>query len=108
MAVFMLSLAGIPPTAGFVAKFYIFKGAMEAAESQLLWLVILGVLNSAISIFYYLRPVMAMYFRDPDGDCRQGHVTVTDNDGEPQAAALSAPVTRTNCAYSAMIGWIGL
>ncbi len=68
MTVFMLSLAGIPPTAGFVAKFYVFKGAMEATDSQLLWLVIIGVLNSAISVFYYLRPVMAMYFRDADGE----------------------------------------
>ena len=68
MAIFLLSLAGIPPTAGFIAKFYIFKGAMEAADTQLLWLVIIGVLNSAISIFYYLRPVTAMYFRDPDGE----------------------------------------
>jgi len=63
MTIFMLSLGGIPPTAGFVAKFYIFQGAMQAADTQLLWLVIIGVLNSAISIFYYLRVVVAMYFK---------------------------------------------
>lgn len=64
MAVFMLSLGGIPPTAGFFGKFYVFNAAMGVHDQQLLWLVVIGVLNSAISIFYYLRVVMAMYFRD--------------------------------------------
>jgi len=65
MAVFMLSLGGIPPTVGFIGKFYIFKSAMGAYDSQLLWLVLIGVLNSAISIFYYLRVVTTMYFKPP-------------------------------------------
>jgi NADH-quinone oxidoreductase subunit N len=64
----MLSLGGIPPTVGFFGKFYIFKAAMETADTEMLWLVIIGVLNSAISIFYYLRVVMAMYFKTPEGD----------------------------------------
>jgi len=64
MTVFMLSLGGIPPTAGFFAKFYVFKSAMETADQEMLWLVVVGVLNSVISIFYYLRVVMAMYFKD--------------------------------------------
>ena len=68
MAVFMLSLGGIPPTVGFIGKFYIFKSAMAGYDGQLLWLVIIGVLNSAISVFYYLRVVTTMYFRDPDGE----------------------------------------
>jgi NADH-quinone oxidoreductase subunit N len=65
MTVFMLSLGGLPPTAGFFGKFYIFKSAMETAHQEMLWLVVIGVLNSVISIFYYLRVVMAMYFKDP-------------------------------------------
>lgn len=64
MTIFMLSLGGIPPTAGFFGKFYVFKSAMEAHDQQLLWLVVIGVVNSAISIYYYLRVVMAMYFRN--------------------------------------------
>ena len=64
MTVCLLSLGGMPPTGGFFAKFYVFKSAMEAYDSQLLWLVIIGVVNSAISIYYYLRIVTAMYFRD--------------------------------------------
>jgi NADH-quinone oxidoreductase subunit N len=62
MTVFMLALGGIPPTAGFFGKFYVFKAAMHAHD-QLLWLVVVGVINSVISIFYYLRVVTAMYFK---------------------------------------------
>jgi NADH-quinone oxidoreductase subunit N len=64
MTILLLSFGGIPPTGGFFAKFYIFKAAMEVYDSQLLWLVVVGVINSAISIFYYLRIVTAMYFRE--------------------------------------------
>ena len=64
MTIFLLSLGGVPPTGGFFGKFYLFKAAMEVADGQLLWLVVLGVLNTAISIYYYLRIVTAMYFRD--------------------------------------------
>jgi NADH-quinone oxidoreductase subunit N len=68
MTLFMLSFAGIPPTAGFFGKFFVFKSALMVGDSQLLWLVVIGVLNSVISIFYYLRVVMAMYFRDATGE----------------------------------------
>ena len=68
MALCMLSLGGLPPTAGFVGKFLVFKAAMQAHDQQLVWLVVIGVVNSVISIFYYLRVVMAMYFRDPLGE----------------------------------------
>jgi NADH-quinone oxidoreductase subunit N len=63
MTVFLLSLGGIPPTAGFFGKFYIFKAAL--GNPELLPLVIIAVLNSVVSIYYYLRVVMAMYFREP-------------------------------------------
>jgi NADH-quinone oxidoreductase subunit N len=63
MTLFLLSLGGVPPTAGFFGKFYLFKAAMESP--QLYWLVVVGVLNSVVSIYYYLRVVVAMYFRDP-------------------------------------------
>lgn len=64
MAVCLLSLGGMPPTGGFFGKFYIFKSAMDVYNGQLLWVVLVGVVNSAISIYYYLRIVTAMYFRD--------------------------------------------
>ncbi|MEZ4404161.1 MAG: NADH-quinone oxidoreductase subunit N [Kofleriaceae bacterium] len=68
MTVCLLSLGGMPPTGGFFAKFYVFKSAMDAQDQQLLWVTIIGVVNSAISIFYYLRLVTAMYFKEPTGE----------------------------------------
>ena len=63
MTVFMLSLGGVPPTGGFFGKFYLFRSAM--ADPTLYPLVVAGVLNSAVSMYYYLRVVVAMYFKDP-------------------------------------------
>ncbi len=63
MTIFLLSLGGVPPMGGFFAKFYLFRAAMETP--QLYWLVVVGVLNSIVSIYYYLRIIVAMYFRDP-------------------------------------------
>jgi NADH-quinone oxidoreductase subunit N len=62
MTIFMLSLGGIPPTAGFFGKFYVFRAALE--KPTLVWLVVIAVINSVISVFYYLRVVTAMYFRE--------------------------------------------
>jgi NADH-quinone oxidoreductase subunit N len=62
LAVFLLSLAGFPPTAGFLAKFYVFSAAVRA---NLVPLVIIGVLASLISVFYYLRIIVYMYMREP-------------------------------------------
>lgn len=64
MTVCLLSFGGMPPTGGFFGKFYLFKSAMEVHDGQLLWLVLIGVVNSAISIYYYLRIVTAMYFKE--------------------------------------------
>ncbi|MQX35087.1 NADH-quinone oxidoreductase subunit NuoN [Roseospira navarrensis] len=62
MGIFMFSMAGIPPLAGFFAKFYVFMAAVEAG---LIWLAVLGVLASVVSAFYYLRIVKVMYFDEP-------------------------------------------
>ena len=65
MLVFMFSLTGIPPTAGFIAKFYIF---MEAVYAGHIYLVVIAALFSAVSAFFYLRVVMYMYMKEPAGD----------------------------------------
>ena len=65
MTVFLLSLGGLPPFAGFVAKFYIFSAAMEEG---FVTLVIIAVLNSAISFYYYLKVVVFMYMKEPAGE----------------------------------------
>ena len=63
LSVFLFSLAGIPPTAGFFAKFYLFK---VAVDYKLAWLVIIAVINSAVSAFYYLRIMVAMYMEESE------------------------------------------
>ena len=65
MTLFLLSLAGIPPTAGFMAKFFVFSAAVQSGETGL---VVVGVLSSAIAAFFYLRVIVAMWLQDPDPD----------------------------------------
>jgi len=62
LSIFMISLSGIPPTVGFVGKLYLFGSAVNAGY---VWLAVIGVLNSAMSIFYYLRLLVLMYMREP-------------------------------------------
>ena len=64
LALFLLSLVGIPPTAGFVGKFYLFGAAVR---SGYVWLAVIGVLNSAAAAYYYLRIIVNMYMREPEG-----------------------------------------
>src|SRR5262249_14080064 len=64
MLVFLLSLAGIPPTAGFIGKYYLFTAAMKAGYA---WLAVLAVLMSAVSLFYYFRIAAAMFFSEAEG-----------------------------------------
>ncbi|HTC90784.1 MAG TPA: NADH-quinone oxidoreductase subunit N [Bryobacteraceae bacterium] len=61
-AIFLLSLIGVPLTGGFFGKFYIFKAALD---SNLVWLAILGLLNSAVAAYYYLRILVVMYMNEP-------------------------------------------
>ena len=63
MTVFMLSLAGIPPTAGFAGKFYLFSAAVDAGY---VGLAVIGVLNSVVSVYYYLGVLVQMYMREGD------------------------------------------
>jgi NADH-quinone oxidoreductase subunit N len=62
LSIFLLSLIGVPLTGGFFGKFYIFKAALE---SHLIWLTVLGLLNSAVAAYYYLRILVMMYMREP-------------------------------------------
>ena len=62
LTIFLLSLIGVPLTGGFFGKFYIFKAALD---SNLVWLTVLGLLNSAVAAYYYLRILVVMYFKDP-------------------------------------------
>ena len=65
LSILLLSLAGIPLTAGFAGKFFIFRAALE---SHFIWLTIIGVINSAISVYYYLHVIVVMYMKEPADD----------------------------------------
>ena len=74
MTVFLLSLGGFPPTAGFIGKWYIFSAAVQEGHY---WLAIIGVLSSVVSVFFYLRIVVMMY--------------MTEDDAAPARPAVSLP-----------------
>ncbi len=65
MALFMFALAGIPPLAGFFGKYYVFVGAIE---NNLVWLAVIGITASVISVYFYLRVVVYIYFKDEKED----------------------------------------
>jgi NADH-quinone oxidoreductase subunit N len=74
MLLFLLSLAGIPPTAGFIGKYYLFTAAMKAGYA---WLAVLAVLASAVSLFYYFRIAAAMFFLEGEGAKLQSSFALT-------------------------------
>jgi NADH-quinone oxidoreductase subunit N len=73
LTIFLLSLIGIPVTGGFFAKFYVFSAALQA---NLVGLVIIGVLNSAVGAYYYLRIIVVMYMREPQQEVRVARIPV--------------------------------
>jgi NADH-quinone oxidoreductase subunit N len=88
LTVFLLSLIGIPITGGFFAKFYVFSAALQG-DHPLVGLVIIGVLNSAIAAYYYLRIIVVMYMREPREDAPVAPITP----GLGLALGLSLAVT---------------
>jgi NADH-quinone oxidoreductase subunit N len=89
MLSFMASLAGIPPTAGFIGKFYLF---MAAVKADLAWLAVVGVLFAAVSAYYYLRVVMVMYMREPEA-----------SGIEPRLVASPALTVALACAFAGVL-----
>lgn len=99
MAIFMISLAGLPPTAGFFAKFYVFSSAIQAGE---LGLALIGVLTSVVSVYYYLRVVYYMYMR-PAAVERPMHISTLALAG----IALAALAVLVLGIYPPLVlGWI--
>jgi len=73
VSIFLLSMAGIPPTAGFMGKFYIIAGAFKEG---FITLGVLGIVSSILSMWYYLRLIVAMYFREPEDDFEVAEMTL--------------------------------
>jgi len=87
LTIFLLSLIGVPLTGGFFGKFYIFKAALQ---SNLVWLTVLGLLNSAVAAYYYLRILVVMYMHEPSEA-----VTLAEPLGAGMTAALVLPALGT-------------
>ncbi len=105
MLIFLLSLAGIPPLSGFFAKFYLFGAALNTGDKfGLLWLVLLAIATSAVSLYYYLRALKMIYV----GDAPEGAAIVRT---PPATLAtlwiLSGLVVLFGCAPNLLLGWIG-
>ncbi len=88
--IFLLSLAGIPLTAGFLSKFYMLKAALATGKN--LWLVIFAVLMAAVSVYYYFRVIQAMYFKD----------------GEPQSIQVTPIFKWTLVMLAALVILLGV
>ena len=97
LTIFMLSLIGVPLTGGFFGKFYIFKAALE---SHLVWLTVLGLINSAVAAYYYLRILVMMYMHEP-GEAAQNAEPLTAG----LRAALILPAVGT-LALGMFPGWV--
>ena len=87
MTIFMLSLTGIPPLVGFTGKFYVFSAAVKAGY---VWLAVIGVLNSVVSAYYYIRVVVTMYMQE----------------GEKEVEPLSARPALATAVVAAALGTI--
>ena len=67
LSIFMIALVGLPPTAGFIGKLFLFNALIEGGR-QYIWLAVIAIINSVISLYYYLRVLKVMYLDKPVGE----------------------------------------
>ncbi len=105
MLIFLLSLAGIPPLSGFFAKFYLFGAALNiGGHFSLLWLVLLAIATSAVSLYYYLRVLKQIYVADPP---EAAAATQTSPLTSVTLWIISTLVVLLGCAPNLLLEWIG-
>jgi NADH-quinone oxidoreductase subunit N len=103
MLVFLLSLAGIPPLAGFFGKFYVFAAALRSATAGmgLLWLVILAIAMSAVSLYYYLQVLKQIYVKQAPSNMNETPVSAAQ---QWTIGLLAVPVIVLGCLPNLIVG----
>ncbi|RLE25188.1 MAG: NADH-quinone oxidoreductase subunit N [Acidobacteria bacterium] len=101
MLIFLLALAGIPPTAGFMGKLYVFAAAINAGY---IWLAVIGVLMSAVSLYYYFRIVVQMYLLDGE-EADSGAELAKDRWAEGVVLVCAVVVLAIGIYPAPVVGW---
>ena len=97
----MFSLSGLPPTAGFIAKFYIFKTAVDSGHMTVAFI---GILTSIVSVYYYLRVVYFLYMKEPETADSHGETQAISDPRLPISVLLDADIFGTGALLISLIG----